>query len=190
MEPDGTGVWHSLIEDFQAQHPDVRVQLIEGPPATNTREDMYATSFLSGASSYDVVYADVIWTPKFAAAGWLLDLSERLSASDRVEFLTADLNAGFYKGRLYRIPAFSDAGTLYYRKDLVPAPPETFDELERLSEAHKSPTRWGFLWQGKQYEGLITVFWKYCGATEEIGSMPPPGKYFWIVRKHSRLCTS
>jgi trehalose/maltose transport system substrate-binding protein len=167
MEPDGTGVWHGLIEDFQAQHPDIRVQLIEGPPATNTREDMYATSFLSGAGSYDVVYCDVIWTPKFAAAGWLLDLTDRLSASDRMEFLTADLNAGFYQGRLYRIPAFSDAGTLYYRKDLVPVPPETFDDLERLSEAHRSPTRWGFLWQGKQYEGLITVFlevlWGYGG---------------------------
>jgi multiple sugar transport system substrate-binding protein len=167
MEPDGTGVWHGLIEDFQAQHPDVRVQLIEGPPATNTREDMYATSFLSGAGAYDVVYCDVIWTPKFAAAGWLLDLTDRLSANDRVEFLTADLNAGFYQGRLYRIPAFSDAGTLYYRKDLVAAPPETFDDLERLSNAHRSPTRWGFLWQGKQYEGLITVFlevlWGYGG---------------------------
>src|SRR5215468_7812832 len=91
MEPDGTGIWHRLIDDFQAQHPHVRVQLIEGPPATNTREDMYATSFLSGAGSYDIVYSDVIWTPKFAAAGWLLDLTPRLSASDRQDFLTADL---------------------------------------------------------------------------------------------------
>jgi trehalose/maltose transport system substrate-binding protein len=167
MEPDGTGIWHGLIDDFQKLHPEVRVQLVEGPPATNTREDMYATSFLSGASSYDIVYSDVIWTPKFAAAGWLLDLSDRLSAHDREDFLNADLSAGFYQGRLYRIPAFSDAGTLYYRKDLVPAPPETFDELEQLSEAHRTPMRWGFLWQGKQYEGLVTVFlevlWGYGG---------------------------
>jgi multiple sugar transport system substrate-binding protein len=167
MEPDGTGIWHRLIDDFQAQHPHVRVQLIEGPPATNSREDMYATSFLSGADSYDIVYGDVIWTPKFAAAGWLLDLTERLSESDRQDFLTADLNAGFYEGRLYRIPAFSDAGTLYYRKDLIGSPPKTFDDLERLSEIYKTPDRWGFLWQGKQYEGLVTVFleilWGYGG---------------------------
>lgn len=177
MEPDGTGIWHNLIDDFQGQHPDVRVELIEGPTATNTREDMYATSFLSGAGSYDIVYCDVIWTPKFAAAGWLLDLTDRLSAGDREDFLPAHLAAGYYHDRLYRIPAFSDAGTLYYRKDLVPVPPETFDDLERLSEANGSPMRWGFLWQGKQYEGLVTVFleilWGYGGdwidaATGEV----------------------
>src|SRR5262245_42686776 len=93
MEPDGTGIWHSLVEEFEAQHPEIRVQLIEGPPATNAREDMYSTSFLSGGASYDIVYCDVIWIPKFAAAGWLLDLTDRLSAEDRDDFLHADLKA-------------------------------------------------------------------------------------------------
>src|SRR5262245_31094930 len=79
MEPDGTGVWRDLLDEFQTGHPAIRVRLIEGPPATNTREDMYATSFLSGAEGYDIVYCDVIWVPKFAAAGWLLDLTNRLS---------------------------------------------------------------------------------------------------------------
>src|SRR5262245_60172410 len=69
MEPDVSGIWHSLIDDFQSQHPDILVQLIEGPPATNAREDMYSTSFLSGAAAYDLVYCDVVWVPKFAAAG-------------------------------------------------------------------------------------------------------------------------
>jgi len=40
----------------------------------------------------------------------------------------------------------------------MPAPPETFDDLQRLSRELQTPNRWGFLWQGKQYEGLITVF--------------------------------
>jgi multiple sugar transport system substrate-binding protein len=128
---------------------------------------MYTTSFLSGAAGYDIVYCDVIWTPKFAAAGWLLDLTDRLSEKDREEFLAADLMAGYYEGRLYRIPAFSDAGVLYYRKDLIGRPPETFEEVEALSREFSSPERWGFLWQGKQYEGLVTVFleilWGYGG---------------------------
>src|SRR5687767_14328169 len=158
MEPDGAGVWRELIDDFHARHPGVRVQLIEGPPATNTREDMYATSFLSGAAGYDIVYCDVIWVPKFAAAGWLLDLTERLSPSDAEDFLPADLHAGMYQGRLYRFPAFSDAGVLYYRKDLVAQPPETFDDLERLANQLQTANRWGFLWQGKQFEGLVTVY--------------------------------
>jgi multiple sugar transport system substrate-binding protein len=119
---------------------------------------MYSTSFLSGSSGYDIVYSDVVWTPKFAAAGWLLDLTDRLSVADREDFLTADLNAGYYLKRLYRIPAYTDAGVLYYRKDLVPTPPTTFDELEQLANRLKTADRWGFLWQGKQYEGLVTVY--------------------------------
>jgi multiple sugar transport system substrate-binding protein len=177
MEPDGTGVWLDLVNEFQSLHPSIRVQLVEGPPATNTREDMYAASFLSGKAGYDVVYADVIWIPKFAAAGWLLDLTNRLAGTDAEDFLPEDLRAGFYRNRLYRIPAFTDVGVLYYRKDLASRPPETFEELERLANASQTADRWGFLWQGKQYEGLVTVYlevlWGFGGdwidpATREV----------------------
>ena len=158
MEPDGTGAWHDLLDTFERRHPDVRVQLVEGPPATDVREDMYSTSFLSGEAAYDIVYCDVISVPKFAAAGWLLDLTDRVSPSDTSDYLEADLRAGTYKDRLYRIPAFTDSGILYYRKDLVAQPPETFDDLDRLSKQFQSGQRSGFLWQGKQYEGLVAVY--------------------------------
>lgn len=158
MEPDGTGVWRDLIGRFQALHPDVPVRLVEGPAATNTREDMYSTSFLSGAEGYDIVYGDVVWIPKFAAAGWLLDLTGYLSDEDAADFLPADLRGGTYRDRLYRIPAFTDAGLLYYRKDLVPAPPVTFADLESAALRSTARDRWGFLWQGKQFEGLVTVY--------------------------------
>ena len=167
MEPDGTGVWRDLIVDFNREYPGPPVRLIEGPPATNTREDLYATSFLSGDASYDIVYCDSIWVAKFAAAGWLRDLTDRLTVSDRLDFLPAELEAGSYRNKLYRMPAFTDAGVLYYRKDLVEKPPETFAELFEVAAALKTPDRWGFLWQGKQYEGLVTVFlevlWGYGG---------------------------
>jgi len=158
MEPDGTGIWHELVSSFNERATGTGVRLVEGPPATNAREDLYSTSFLSRKSSFDIVYCDVIWVPKFAAAGWLLDLTGRLSNEDREDFLPADLQAGAYKGKLYRIPAFTDAGLLYYRKDLVPVPPRTFEELVEKSRQFQTHERWGFLWQGKQYEGLITVF--------------------------------
>jgi multiple sugar transport system substrate-binding protein len=158
MEPDGTGVWRKLISEFNRQAPNAPVRLVEGPPATNAREDLYSTSFLSGESAFDIVYCDVIWVAKFAAAGWLRDLAGRLSKEDREDFLATELKAGSYRGRLYRIPAFTDAGLLYYRKDLIPVPPRTFDELVAQSLEFQTKERWGFLWQGKQYEGLITAF--------------------------------
>src|SRR5438552_18018982 len=130
MEPDGTGTWQDLIQQFQREHPDIKVRLVEGPAATDTREDMYSTSFLSGEAAYDIVYCDIVWVPKFAAAGWLLELTNRVSSDDAADFLDADLRGGSYRGRIYRIPAFTDAGMLYYRTDLVPKPPSTSDDLE------------------------------------------------------------
>jgi multiple sugar transport system substrate-binding protein len=158
MEPDVTGAWHELIGEFQRLHPEARIQIVDGPPATDAREDMYSTSFLSGDAAYDIVYCDVIWTPKFAAAGWLLDLTDRLSQTDAQAYLPTDLQAGIYHGRLYRVPAFTDAGVLYYRKDLAAKPPETFSELTAMATRLQSPEQYGFLWQGKQYEGLVAVY--------------------------------
>jgi trehalose/maltose transport system substrate-binding protein len=167
MEPDGTGVWRDIIGAFNNAHPQTPVRLVEGPPSTDARENMYSTAFLGGRSGYDIVYCDVVWVPKFAAAGWLLDLTDRLSPADRDDFLPADLQGGTYNDRLYRIPAFTDAGLLYYRKDLVRRPPQTFQELLRTASESKEADRVGYLWQGKQYEGLVTnyleVLWGYGG---------------------------
>jgi multiple sugar transport system substrate-binding protein len=158
MEPDGTGVWGRLLDRFNQRHPDSPVRLVEGPASTDTREDMYSTAFLSGSGGYDIVYCDVVWVPKFAAAGWLLDLGGRWSDSELDGFLKADLDAGMYEGHLYRIPAFTDAGLLYYRTDLVSSPPQTFEDLERLGLRTQRGDRWGFVWEGKQYEGLVASF--------------------------------
>src|SRR5262249_41989189 len=113
MEPDGTGVWRDIIGAFNDGRPQTPVRLVEGPPSTDARENMYSTRFLAGGSGCDIVYWYVVWVPNFAAAGWLLDLTARLSPADRDDFLPADLGGGTYNDRLYRIPAFTDAGLLF-----------------------------------------------------------------------------
>ena len=101
--------------------------------ATNLLEDLYTSAFILGDSPYDLVNMDVIWTPKFAAAGWLKDLSNEFSTEELAVFSPNDIEGSRYEGKLYRVPIRSDAGVLYYRKDLLTAagykPPETFDEL-------------------------------------------------------------
>jgi multiple sugar transport system substrate-binding protein len=156
--------WQPLVEEFQQQHPNIRLQIIEGPNATDQVEDLYTSSFLLGNSPYDLVYMDIIWTPKFAAAGWLLDLSDRLSSEELDQFLQGDVRGGIYEKKLYRIPFRSDAGMLYYRQDLLEQagydPPETFTELIRISQdlQQQNLADWGYVWQGKQYEGLAAMF--------------------------------
>jgi multiple sugar transport system substrate-binding protein len=187
MEPDGTGVWRDLVSRFNREYSGSPIRLIEGPPATNTREDMYTTSFLSGKAGYDIVYCDVVWIPKFVVADWLLDLTNLMSGEDRADYLPVELRAGSYQGRLYRKPAFTDAGLLYYRKDLVKEVPETFTELMEMARQLKTEDRWGLLWQGKQYEGLITVYlevlWGYLPTSKKTREAfsRMVGRYFSVT---------
>lgn len=157
IEPDGTGAWRRAVEHFNQVEPGTPVRLVEGPPSTNVREDMYSTAFLSGAG-YDMVYSDVIWTAKFAAAGWLLDLTPYIPASELEEWIPSDRLAGSFGGGIYRWPAFADVGLLYYRSDLIDEAPDTFAGLVAAAERLQTPDVWGFLWQGRQYEGLVAVF--------------------------------
>jgi trehalose/maltose transport system substrate-binding protein len=66
------------------------------------------------------------------------------------------------------MPWFADAGLLYYRKDLLEkhgrAVPETWADLTETARLVQEEERkagrgdmWGFVWQGRAYEGLTTV---------------------------------
>ncbi|MCX7595781.1 MAG: extracellular solute-binding protein, partial [Fischerella sp.] len=119
--PDAQPWRQGLIRDFEVKNPGIRINLVEGPNATNLLEDLYTSSFILGESPYDLVNMDIIWTPKFAAAGWLLPLDDRISKQELAAFSPKDVEGGRYQGKLYRIPMRSDVGMLYYREDLLKA---------------------------------------------------------------------
>ncbi|MBD2563727.1 MULTISPECIES: ABC transporter substrate-binding protein [Nostoc] len=162
--PDAQPWRQGLIRDFEAENPGIRINLVEGPNATNLLEDLYTSSFILGESPYDLINMDVIWTSKFAAAGWLLPLGDRISKEELAAFSSQDVEGGRYQDKLYRIPVRSDVGMLYYREDLIKQaglkPPETFDDLIRISQVlqKKDEVNWGYVWQGRQYEGLVAMF--------------------------------
>jgi multiple sugar transport system substrate-binding protein len=157
--------WNAVMKKaFEAANPGIKLQIVEGPNSTDLVENLYTSAFLLGESPYDLINMDVIWTPKFAAAGWLMDLTDKFSQPDLAVFSPPDIEGGRYQGRLYRMPTRSDAGMLYYRKDLLQQagyqPPKTFEELMNISKdlQTKGLVRWGYLWQGRQYEGAVAMF--------------------------------
>lgn len=111
----------------------------------------------------DLMGMDVVWTAEFAEAGWALPLSDDpagvTEAAAQRDALAGPLESARWKGKLYAAPLSTNTQLLWYRKDLVPEPPATWDQTVREAEnfARSGGPSWIAL-QGKQYEGLVVLF--------------------------------
>jgi multiple sugar transport system substrate-binding protein len=163
--PDVGGFSKVIIERFEKANPGIKVDMIEGPSSGDARENMYSTAFMAKDDAYDLVYMDIAWLPKFAANGWLRPLDDLFTPKTQVEFLAGDIEGSRYAGKLYRVPIQSDGGLLYYRKDLLAAKgipvPRTWEQLVAAAKATQTADIVGFVFQGKQYEGLVCGFMEF-----------------------------
>ncbi len=172
---DVNGAWAEIIRIFEKQHPGIKIDYISGPWSTDERENMYIRSFVSD-DPIELVYMDVTWTAKFAEKGWLIPLEKWFSPAKLAEFFSSAIEAGYYKGHLWRIPVTVDVGILYYRKDLLPYPPRTWKDLEKICEKYSHPPElYCLVFQGMQYEGLMCNFLEYLwGAGGELENINSP----------------
>ena len=153
-----------LLADFERQHPNVEIATEQLPNDADSALQYFLTALEAGAD-FDVLVVDIIWVPMFARAGWIADLSQPFPAElIRHDFLAGPAEAAIVEGRVFAVPWYTDVGLLYYRTDLVPRAPRTYAELKQFAaEARrKDPSLQGYLWQGRQYEGLV------CNAFEAI----------------------
>lgn len=153
------------IARFMTEHPGIRVEIQPTPDDATQRHQLYVQWLNAHAGSPDILQLDVVWTPEFAAAGWILSLDR--FAPPRDSFFTATVDANVWGGRLFAIPWFVDVGMLYWRTDLVPHAPTTMTELAQMARdgiAAPGGARYGIVWQGARYEGLVTVFLEYLGG--------------------------
>lgn len=146
-------------------NPGIRVELQRTPDDANQRHQLYVQWLNARVGNPSILQLDVIWTPEFAAAGWVLPLTPYSPASS--EFFPATIEANTWAGRLYALPWFADVGLLYRRTDLVPREPKTLEEMvgyARTAMSRKGGPHYGIVLQAARYEGLITGFVEYLGA--------------------------
>lgn len=149
-----------------------RIEVISTPNSTTERLALYQQLLGAGASDIDVLQVDVIWPGILAPH--LLDLAPLAGAATDAHFpsIVANDTVG---GRLVAMPWYTDAGVLYYRRDLLEkygaTVPRTWQELTATAARIQAAEReagnermWGFVWQGRAYEGLT------CNALEWIAS--------------------
>ena len=161
-----------------------RVEFVEMPTTTDghraqlTARAQDLKDVRGGPECYDVMAVDMVWTASFAAAGHLVPLDPAEFAVDRMlpEAVRAAMSPD---GALWAVPWRSDAGLLYYRKDVLDAhgltPPTTWDELRRqATEIAPQHRLEGYITQLRRYEGLTVnaaeAIWEHGGDLEHPDS--------------------
>jgi len=159
--------------DAWAQQTGNQVKIVATPNSSTERFALYQQILASHSSDIDILQIDVVWPGTLAPH--LVDLSQYIGKDDTRQFFAALIANDTVAGRLVAIPWFTNAGVLYYRKDLLQkyhaAPPTTWQQLtttaRRIQNAERkagNPRMYGFVFQAKGYEGLT------CDALEWIDS--------------------
>ncbi|MEO9137966.1 MAG: ABC transporter substrate-binding protein [Jatrophihabitans sp.] len=110
-------------------------------------------------TSLDILGLDVTWESEFAEAGWIREWTGANKEQASAGTLKVPLETATVNGKLYAVPYNSNTQLLWYRSDLVPKPPKTWDEMitmaTKLAKEGK-PHRIEI--QGAQYEGVVVWF--------------------------------
>ncbi len=162
------------IKRYEASHPNIKINALDTPDLATDRLGLYLQFFEAKSSELDIYMIDVIWPGDLAEH--FVDLYKYGAKAQASEHFPAIVKNNTVDGKLVGMPWFTDAGLLYYRKDLLEKygynnPPATWDELTAMSKKIQDGERkagnqdfWGYVWQGNAYEGLT------CDALEWVYS--------------------
>jgi multiple sugar transport system substrate-binding protein len=110
-------------------------------------------------SSMDILGLDVTWEAEFAEAGWIRPWTGANKAAATNGTLAAPIETATWKGKLVAVPYNSNTQLLWYRSDLVPNPPKTWDEMISMAEQLAKQGKPHLIEiQGAQYEGVTVWF--------------------------------
>ncbi|UYG06976.1 ABC transporter substrate-binding protein [Halomonas sp. M4R1S46] len=149
------------------------VKVISTPNDATEKLSLYQQLLGSQSSDIDVMLIDIVWPGLLD--DHLVDLAEHLPEDATEGFFPALVDNNTIDGRLVAMPWYTDAGVLYYRKDLLEKygheVPATWQQLTEIAEDIQDAEReagnddfWGFSFQGRAYEGLT------CNALEWVAS--------------------
>lgn len=150
----------------------VKVNIVSTPNSTTERLALYQQILASGASDIDVFQVDVIWPG--ILGNHFIDLKPYMGGAEKKHFASIVEN-NTVNGALVAMPWYTDAGVLYYRKDLLEKHgakvPTTWQELtataKKIQDAERAAGNdrmWGFVFQGSAYEGLTCNVMEWLDA--------------------------
>ncbi len=167
-------VFTSVFDDWARAHPGVqlRVSVMPGLELHKAKLQLAAAS----GRLPDVASIDSFWLPLLAND--VQPLEEYWPAEDRRDFLPFTIQtlsdpAGHVLGMWHE----TDCRVLFYRKDLVPAPPGTWDELlETAGRITREQKMSGYLYNAGRWEATVfdhlAMFWAQGGELVDRDGRP------------------
>ena len=129
------------------------------PDAADGQRQQMVRRLAAGDSSMDILGLDVTWEAEFAEAGWILPWTGTYKQQAIAGTLTVPLQTATWHGKLVAAPYNSNTQLLWYRSDLVPNPPKTWNEmLNDAVQLAKEGKPHLIEIQGAQYEGATVWF--------------------------------
>ena len=115
MNDQETVTFKSVLADFEKANPDIKVDLVQVP--FDQRETKFTTAVQAGAGP-DIMRAEIADVANWASRGYLVDITSRVSAADKKDFLPSAFAYYNYAGKVWGVPQAPDALTVFYNKKL------------------------------------------------------------------------
>jgi multiple sugar transport system substrate-binding protein len=156
LDPGGTNV-KAAADCSKQSGGKYKIEIVPLANSADASRELLVRRLAAHDSDIDMINMDTIWTPEFAQAGWLRKLTGKEQADALNDVLAGPKASVQWKGATYAVPLNTNVQLLWYRKDLVPNPPKTWDEM--IADAKKLPKSDGLIEeQGNHYEGYVVWF--------------------------------
>lgn len=149
-----------IARDFEAQNPDIKV--VMEYLGYDFIHDKITTGMAAKPPAYDAVMIDVIWPDEFIKAGYLLDVTDRITPEMKEGIFPASWNGVTRNGKVYGMPWLMDVKYFMYNKDMLQQagfnePPKTWEELVDQAKVikEKGIAEFPITWSWNQKEGVV-----------------------------------
>jgi len=149
-----------IAREFEAKNPDIKVNMEY--LGYDFIHDKITTGMAANPPAYDAVMIDVIWPDEFIQAGYLLDVTDRITPEMKSGMFPASWNGVTRNGKVYGMPWLMDVKYFMYNKDMlqkagITDPPKTWEELVDQAKIIKDKgiVEFPIIWSWNQKEGVV-----------------------------------
>lgn len=150
----------AITDEFMQKNPDIKVELEFA--AYDAMHDKIVTAMASTPPSYDVFAVDDPWYAEFAKAGYLADVTDRITDKMKSDVFKTAWDVVSVDGKVYGLPWLLDQKYFFYNKQILEQagfsePPKTWEELIDQAKVikEKGLVEYPIVWSWAQAEAVI-----------------------------------